>query len=82
MYEMHGEYGMVFGPALLWWIVVSIPFAIGAYLVAGRIGRPQWLWAILAVVPVVNFLFYIYAFYAVLLYILDRLNQAAPRANE
>lgn len=63
---------------ILWLVVFTIPFAIGAYLVAGRMGRTQWLWALLAAIPFVNFFFMIYAFFAVLLYALDRLNQAAP----
>ena len=59
-------------------MVVSIPFAIGAWFVAGRMGRSRALWVILTLVPFVNFFFYIYAIFAVLLYILDRLNQVAP----
>ncbi len=78
MYEMHGMVGFMSGPALLGWLVVVLPFAIGAYMVAGRMGRTPWAWAILALIPVVNFFFYIYAFFAVLLYVLDRLNQSAP----
>lgn len=82
MYEMHGAYGYMAGPAVLWWLALAIPFAIGAWLVAGRMGRNRWVWAILAVVPFVNVFFYIYAFFAVLLYVLDRLNQMAPRPPE
>lgn len=81
MYENDWDSGGMLFPAFLWLIVVSIPIAIGVYLVAGRMGRTQWAWAILAVVPFVNVFFYIYAFFAVLLYVLDRLNQAAPRAE-
>jgi len=56
----------------------SIPFAIGAYFVAGRIGSNQVLWVVLTLIPFVNFIFYIYAMFAILLYVLDRLNAVAP----
>jgi hypothetical protein len=81
MHMNSSDVGLMLVPAFLWFFVISIPFAIGAYFVAGRMGRSQWVWAILAVVPVVNFFFYIYAFFAVLLYVLDRLNQTAPRTG-
>ncbi len=78
MYEMQSFHAVGFIPVILWWLAVSIPFAIGAWFVAGRMGRSRALWVILTLVPFVNFLFYIYATFAVLLYILDRLNQIAP----
>ncbi len=59
-------------------ILMSIPFAIGAYFVAGRMGRSRALWVILTLIPFVNILFYFYAMFAILLYILDRLNGVAP----
>lgn len=78
MYEMQSVHAVAFFPIILWWILVAIPFAIGAYFIAERMGRNKALWVILTLIPVVNFFFYIYAMFAVLLYILDRLNQAAP----
>lgn len=60
-------------------ILIALPFALGLYFVAGRMGRNQLLWGVLALIPFVNVFFYIYAMFSVLLYILDRLNQAAPR---
>lgn len=68
-------------PALIMWTIMAIPFAIGAWFVAGRMGRSRVLWVILTLIPVVNVFFYIYAMFAVLLYVLDRLNQVAPRSG-
>jgi hypothetical protein len=78
---MDSSGGMFFlqtGPVIPY-LVISILFAIGAYHIAGRMGRSKALWVILTIIPVVNFFFYIYAFFAVLLYILDRLNEATNR---
>jgi hypothetical protein len=78
---MDSSGGMFFvqtGPVLPY-LVISILIAIGAYHVAGRMGRSKALWTILMIIPVVNFFFSIYAFFAVLLYILDRLNEASGR---
>ena len=69
------------GAGLVWLVIVALPFAIGLYFVAGRIGQNQLLWAILALIPVVNWFFAIYAFFATVLYALDRLNAMAPPAQ-
>lgn len=63
---------------LLWILIVSLPFAIGFYFVAGRIGHTPLLWAVLTLIPVVNWFFVIYAFFVTLIYILDRLNAMPP----
>jgi len=55
-------------------LFIAIPFAIGFYHVAGRMGRNQFLWALLSLVPVINFFFFMYAWFAIVLYVLDRLN--------
>ena len=59
-------------------LIMGLMFAVGFWLLAGRMGRNRWLWAILAIIPFVNFLFFFYTFFAVLLYALDRLNGVAP----
>ncbi len=67
------------GGPLLVWILVGVPFAIGFYFVAGRLGRSGPAWAILSLIPFVNYFFWIYAGFVVLLAVLDRLNAlAAP----
>lgn len=60
--------------ALIPYLVISLPFAIGFYFVAQRMGRPPLLWAVLALIPFINFFFWVYASFAVVLYVLDRLN--------
>ncbi len=76
---MQGPDPMFFGlMTFLPIFLMSIPFAIGAYFVAERMGRSQALWVVLTLIPFVNFFFYIYAMFAILLYVLDRLNGVAP----
>ncbi len=81
---MTGTNHMWDGGAYFWggpfaiWLLVGVPFAIGFYFVAGRIGRNRVLWAVLSLIPFVNYVFWIYAWFVVLLAILDRLNALAP----
>ncbi len=76
---MQGPDPMFFGlMTFLPLILFSIPFAIGAYFVAERMGRSRALWVVLTLIPIVNFIFYIYVMFAILLYVLDRLNGVAP----
>ncbi len=81
-------------PEILWslfigygvFLLIFVVFiAIGFWFVAGRIGRTKWAWALLSIIPFVNFLFFPYAFFRVLLYVLDQLNTivaAAAAAQE
>ncbi|MEK9831051.1 MAG: hypothetical protein ACPGQ5_03905 [Alphaproteobacteria bacterium] len=71
---MHGgEAFTAFLPLMLF----AIPFAIGNYFVAGRMGRNKAVWVVLTLIPFVNFVFMYYVIYAVVLYMLDRLNGIA-----
>jgi hypothetical protein len=72
-FHVHGR-----GGAIL--ILVTL-FAIGSYHVAGRMGRSRALWVILTIIPIVNLFFSIYAFFAVLLYVLDRLVDEPDHAH-
>lgn len=65
-------------PFLIWMALFALPFAIGNYFLAGRMGKSQALWVILTIIPFVNYVFFIYVAYTVVLYVLDRLNQSAP----
>lgn len=77
---MYGDGFFAFHAAALVPIVlVSLPFAIGFYFVAGRIGRHPLLWSVLMLIPFVNFFFLIYASFAILLHILDKLEEAASQ---
>ena len=71
-FEGHGW--MPFLPMLL----ISLPFAIGNYHLAQRLDRGPWQWAVLTLVPVVNYFFMVYVVYTVVCAILDRLAPRAP----
>ena len=60
--------------ALLPLIIISIPFAIGNYFLAGRLGRNKIFWVVLTLIPVVNFIFVYYVVYVVVFHILDKLE--------
>ena len=67
---------------LMPWLMMSllfIPLAIGNYFLAGRLGRNPVLWAVLTVIPIVNFVFLYVAMYRVVFYVLDRLNELSGR---
>jgi hypothetical protein len=78
-----------FSPEIFWalmtaqivfWLLMGAIFAIGFWFVAGRVGRTRWAWALLSIIPFVNFFFFIYAFFRVLLYGIDRINDIAAAA--
>ena len=68
---MHGEEAFT---AFLPLMLFAIPFAIGNYFVAGR---HKAVWVVLTLTPFVNFIFMYYVIYAVVLYMLGRLNGIA-----
>ncbi len=61
--------------------LVSIPFAIGNYKIAGRTGASQPLWLILSLIPLVNVLFNFYVWYAVVIRILDMFASISARPS-
>ena len=65
--------------ALLAYVFISVVGAIGLYFVAGRLNKSRWGWCVLSLVPLVNVIFWIYAFFAILIGVLDRLNAIADR---
>ncbi len=67
--------------ALIPLVILMVPLAIGFTLLAGRMGRSQFLWGILSVIPFVNYFFWIYAMFVTLLYMLDKLNAISARAG-
>jgi hypothetical protein len=66
---------------LLFLFVVYIAIAIANGYLAVRLDRNAAAWVILSLIPFVNVLFYIYAFYTVLFFVVDRLKLAAPAAR-
>jgi hypothetical protein len=77
--EPHPGFGLF---ALLPLFIFSIFFAIGFYHIARRVGRNPVTWAILSLIPFVNYIFWIYASFVILLNILDRLPPLAGGAEQ
>lgn len=63
-------------------LILFIGLAIGNYFIADRMGRNKILWVVLTLIPVVNFIFLYYVFYAVVLYVLDKLNALSGRSEQ
>ena len=62
-------------------LLTSIPFAIGAAYLAPKMGRNRSLWAILFLIPIANF-FMMYVFmFVVAGAVLDRLNALGERTR-
>ena len=66
-----GEHFTAFLPLIL----IFVGLAIGNYFIADRMGRNKILWVILTLIPIVNFIFMYYVIYAVIIYVLDKLNK-------
>ncbi|MBT5945265.1 MAG: hypothetical protein HOK98_02460 [Rhodospirillaceae bacterium] len=63
-------------------LIIFVGLAIGNYFIAGRMGRNKILWVVLTLIPIVNFVFMYYVIYAVILYVLDKLNAVTDRASQ
>tara|TARA_Y100001970_G_scaffold245612_1_gene312783 strand:- start:1166 stop:1402 length:237 start_codon:yes stop_codon:yes gene_type:complete len=63
-------------------MIVFIGLAIGNYFIADRMGRNKVLWVILTLIPIVNFVFMYYLFYALIIYVLDKLNGLPTRERD
>ena len=72
-----GEHFTAFLPLIL----IFVGLAIGNYFIADRMGRNKILWVILTLIPIVNFIFMYYVIYAVIIYVLDKLNAVTNKAN-
>jgi len=80
---MDADYGS-FAPSLPVIIVAValwIALAVGNGFVARALNKHVALWVILSLVPIVNYFFYIYIVYAVVLGILHRLNAITARSG-
>jgi MFS-type transporter involved in bile tolerance (Atg22 family) len=65
-----GYYLMQLVPFLL----LSVPFAIGNGYLAARLGRNRVVWVILSLLPLVNYLFYVYVAYQIVFFVIDQLT--------
>ena len=66
-------------PLLVILIALWIALAVGNGFIARALGKHVTLWVILSLIPIVNYFFYIYIAYSVVLGILDRLNSLKTR---
>lgn len=64
---------------LVMFSLLAIPYAFGVYYLAKRMGKNKWLWAILTLVPFVNFVFAAYVVFKVIYYVIDALNELKAR---
>jgi len=58
--------------SLLPMLLVSIPPAIGNFMIAGRLGKSKALWFIITLIPLFGLFFNFYVWYSTLLTLLDR----------
>lgn len=68
-------------PVLIVMIALWIGLAVGNGFIARALGKHVVLWVILSLIPIVNYFFYIYIVYAVILGILHRLNAITARSG-
>ena len=62
-------------------LLIAIPFAIGNGYLAGRLGRNALVWVILSLIPLVNYIFFIYVAYQVVFFIVDRLSVTTKKVE-
>ena len=55
-------------------ILLGIPFAVGNYYLARRLGKNSTKYVILSLIPVFNYCFFFYLTYLVVFKILDKLD--------
>jgi uncharacterized membrane protein len=71
-----GEIIASFVPLLL---LTSLPLAIGAFYLAPKMGRNRWIWGILFLLPILNFVVIYIFLFLVAGAMLDRLNAIGDR---
>lgn len=79
MDEVYSFYPSV--PVLAVLIALWIALAVGNGFIARALGKNVALWVILSLIPIVNYFFYIYIAYSVVLGILAKLNALETRAG-
>jgi len=73
-YSTYPPLGFVVVFVALW-----IALAVGNGFIARALGKHVALWVILSLIPIVNYFFYIYIGYSVVLGILSKLNHLETR---
>jgi hypothetical protein len=62
-------------------LLLSIPFAIGNGYLAARLGRNALAWVIVSLIPLVNYVFFIYVGYQIVFFIVDRLSGTTKKVE-
>jgi hypothetical protein len=68
-------------PIVIVVVALWIALAVGNGFIARALGKHVALWVILSLIPIVNYFFYIYIAYALVLGILHRLNAITARSG-
>jgi hypothetical protein len=68
-------------PLIIVMVALWIALAVGNGFIARALNKSVPLWVILSLIPIVNYFFYIYIFYAVVLGVLHRLNAITARSG-
>lgn len=68
-------------PVIVIAVALWIALAVGNGFIARALGRNVVVWVILSLIPIVNYFFYIYIVYAVILGVLHRLNAITARSG-
>ena len=68
-------------PVIIVVVALWIAVAVGNGFIARALGKHVVLWVVLSLIPFVNYFFYIYIVYAVVLGILQRLNAITARSG-
>ncbi len=72
---------MMSGPFFIVMLLLWLAMAVGNGFLARRLGHSVALWVVLSLIPGINYFFYIYVGYAVILGILKRLDALQARLN-
>ena len=78
---MSGAAAVVFfGTYFLVLLGIYIGLAVANGYLAARLGKSVPAWVILSLIPIVNVFFFIYVWYSVLFFVIDRLKEIRARA--
>jgi hypothetical protein len=77
---MEHQVGAIIAIAIycLFLLAIYIAIAIANGNLAARLDRSVAVWVVLSLIPIVNVAFYIYVFYVVLFFVIDRLKLIQP----
>jgi hypothetical protein len=79
---MDADYGFYPSvPVIIVMVALWIALAVGNGFIARALNKSVPLWVILSLIPIVNYFFYVYIVYAVVLGILHRLNAITARSG-